>query len=453
MKFKIKKINIENNNFFEDFKIDLDKKFILLVGENGMGKSLFLDSIRQSEPRNLAGWDFKITTEIDKELKKNMLVFCKDEENRNFAVDPKERRIQEDRIKKVWEQLDNSFKKIENELIYSYRCFSIKPIKKAKFFCSNFFLKNCFYHLNHDEKERTFMDWIIFPFDEENIKLRKKINSIESNKTIFDVGISLKEFDLSRQFNINTFSEKLNEIQNIFNILGFDGVKSYIERLKNKIENELKLEKKQFPITETDDNCSGGEKKILNIFSKIKQAEVLNQYQVIMIDEIENELHPSLQLKMNDFFQEVCKKSYNVFITTHSPFILESFIKSNDCQILKFSKSGEKRKIEEQKIINGMTLGKINYEILNIADKSYHNELYDKLYIELGARTHKNFDNILNTKFDIEKSFKDSRNPNPITICFFVRSAIHYPNDYPNLTEKNIQDSIEILKDILNKNN
>ncbi len=449
MKFKIKKINIENNNFFEDFEIDLDKKFILLVGENGMGKSLFLDSIRQSESRNLAGWDFKITTEIDKELKNNMLVFYKNEKNRNFAVDPKERIIQENRIKKVWEQLDNSFKKITNELTLFHSCFLIQN-KETERVCTYFFLENCFYHLNHEKKERTFMDWIIFPFDEENIKLRKKINSIESNKTIFDVGISLKEFDLSRQFNINTFSEKLNEIQNIFNILGFDGVKSYIERLKNKIENELKLEKKQFPITETDDNCSGGEKKILNIFSKIKQAEALNQYQVIMIDEIENELHPSLQLRMNDFFQEVCKKSYNVFITTHSPFILESFIKSNDCQILKFSKSGEKRKIEEQEIINGMTLGKINYEILNIADKSYHNELYDKLYIELGAGTHKKFDDILNTKFDIEKSFKDSRNPNLITICFFVRSAIHYPNDYPNLTEKNIQDSIEILKNNIN---
>ncbi len=139
-----------------------------------------------------------------------------------------------------------------------------------------------------------------------------------------------------------------------------------------------------------------------------------------LIDEPETSLHPRAQLEFSKFLSDR-NNSNQVFIATHSPFIVKSFIEKypNDTRIVHFEHLKEKDKdvykadkIENFMILDFLSISEINYHVYNIPSSEYYLQLYEHLK-KITGNENKDFkyfdENYLKNKdFGLEKIQKDS---------------------------------------------
>ena len=106
-----------------------------------------------------------------------------------------------------------------------------------------------------------------------------------------------------------------------------------------------------------------------------------------LIDEPETSLHPRAQLEFSKFLSDR-NNSNQVFIATHSPFIIKSFLEKypNDTKIIHFQHLKEKDKdvykadkIENFIILDFLSISEINYHVYNISSSEYYLQLYEHL--------------------------------------------------------------------------
>lgn len=141
----------------------------------------------------------------------------------------------------------------------------------------------------------------------------------------------------------------------------------------------------------------------------------------LLIDEPEISLHPRAQLEFSKFLDNNKNNTNQVFIATHSPFIVKSFIEKypNDTRIVHFQHLKEKDKdvykadkIENFIILDFLSISEINYHVYNIPSSEYYLQLYEHLKKITGNenKDFKDFDkNYLENKdFGLEKIQKDS---------------------------------------------
>lgn len=139
-----------------------------------------------------------------------------------------------------------------------------------------------------------------------------------------------------------------------------------------------------------------------------------------LIDEPETSLHPRAQLEFSKFLSDR-NNSNQVFIATHSPFIIKSFLEKypNDTKIIHFQhlKENDKDaykadKIENFMILDFLSISEINYHVYNIPSSEYYLQLYEHLKKITGNenKDFKNFDEkyLKNKDFGLEKIQKDS---------------------------------------------
>ena len=139
-----------------------------------------------------------------------------------------------------------------------------------------------------------------------------------------------------------------------------------------------------------------------------------------LIDEPETSLHPRAQLEFSKFLSDR-NNSNQVFIATHSPFIVKSFIEKypNDTRIVHFEHLKEKDKdvykadkIENFMILDFLSISEINYHVYNIPSSEYYLQLYEHLKKITGNenKDFKYFDKnyLKNEDFGLEKIQKDS---------------------------------------------
>lgn len=217
--------------------------------------------------------------------------------------------------------------------------------------------------LKYEDKvtKRILAERNVFPeIESENMSVDGNGNGIT---TIINNFINKSQYDesLVRE----TLLDKLNEI------MGDDATFTEIvtqqvkDGDKNKWEIFLREEEKgRIPLSES----GSGLKTILMVLvytiliPKIEMKGIDNY--IFMFEELENNLHPSLQRRLLKYIEELTKKKAIFFLTTHSNIMLDNFQNNDDINILHVIKDGEKNvqiinssnKIQKNSILNDLGL-------------------------------------------------------------------------------------------------
>jgi len=157
----------------------------------------------------------------------------------------------------------------------------------------------------------------------------------------------------------------------------------------------------------------------------------------LFIDEPEICLHPSGQKKLLDALM-VISKTKQVFITTHSPFMLSSPNLRNTGLFI-FNKQNNMNEISKASTLPmfpwSPSWGEISYKAYNLPTVDLHNELYGYLQEKSCQHTQNAFEQWLNTQgIAYSKQWTPERRgvaqqPLPTTLQTFIRNHIHHPEN------------------------
>lgn len=193
----------------------------------------------------------------------------------------------------------------------------------------------------------------------------------------------------------------------------------------------------------------------------------------LFIDEPEICLHPQAQFSLiESLINLTCEGQ--VFINTHSPYIVKKAMTNNQNKLLITKKENDTITIQEAGFTNlfgrfSPTWGEVNYFAYNHATHDFHDDLYGylcKKHKEFFIQSGKDEKDFNQTKFEIELEkfgivrninwIDDRKNKNtglnlqyPVTICTYIRNTIHHPENNLNIafTESQFFQSIqEMLK-------
>lgn len=133
----------------------------------------------------------------------------------------------------------------------------------------------------------------------------------------------------------NMLDFRMNRFKRAFSIM-FPG--KSISRLTNQEDTKRVIfeeQGKQIPI----ESLSSGEKQIVFRGGFLLRDHQRNEGSIILIDEPETSLHPSWQLSILDFYKNLLRdakgnQTSQLFVATHSPFILHNFRQGKDKTIV-----------------------------------------------------------------------------------------------------------------------
>lgn len=186
---------------------------------------------------------------------------------------------------------------------------------------------------------------------------------------------------------------------------------------------------------------------------------------MFFIDEPETFLHPQAQNKLLDALEKISKKS-QVFIITHSPYLLKKYDKeTHSLSIFKKDKPTgfNKKPITDIKLSlfgrSSPTWGEINYLAFNLITEEFHNELYGFVQAKAILENEKYYCPKEFDKYLIEKDkkiptkkYKHQKSDGTIseyaaTILTYIRNFIHHPENEHNTkyTDEELKTSIEKL--------
>ncbi len=195
------------------------------------------------------------------------------------------------------------------------------------------------------------------------------------------------------------------------------------------------------------------------------EEEILSKPIMFFIDEPETFLHPKAQDKLIDSLNKIAKK-YQVFITTHSPYLLKKF----DCrtqQINIFSKNDDGVNfVSNKRELNlfgttSPTIGEINYIAFGVYSVEFHNELYGFIQAKAIDEDEKNYVEKEFEKWLVDKGVAQDKDYHRLlkngniqqeqkTLPTLIRNIIHHPENTNNsYTTEELEESTALLLNIL----
>ena len=280
---------------------------------------------------------------------------------------------------------------------------------------------------------------------------------------------------------------------------GENGLKNQLQSLEQQVSNILKEQygegelKIRFDLPSIDNfskagslelEDSGGVTEVSDKGTGMQRALALSLIQVyadtsnedsekpifFFIDEPETFLHPMSQDRMLVEFEKLTSK-HQLFITTHSPYLLRNFKKdTHKLMIFEKDENGNNKLQNDNQTLSlfgdsSPTWGEINYFAFDVLSVEFHNELYGFLQTKAIDEDQdnyfeKNFDQwLVNKGFDANKTYDKQKNSRTAesykrTLPTYIRNLIHHPeNDlnkkYTNEELKNsTEEMVELLKQL-----
>jgi predicted ATP-dependent endonuclease of OLD family len=218
--------------------------------------------------------------------------------------------------------------------------------------------------------------------------------------------------------------------------------------------------------TDTSEKGTGMQRalalSLIQVYANVvnKSEKEVSKPIFFFIDEPETFLHPKAQDKLLEALEKISASS-QIFITTHSPYLLKKFKKEKH-KIKIFSKDNATIKIDSSELPNlfgnnSPTWGEINYYAFDVLSVEFHNELYGFVQEKSEKWGGIEFDkwlvskNIATDRKWIKISNGNPESPKPITLPSYIRNFIHHPENTLNekYTNEELKTSIEDLIAIL----
>lgn len=209
---------------------------------------------------------------------------------------------------------------------------------------------------------------------------------------------------------------------------------------------------------------------LLTISAENKNEELQNT--ILLLDEPETHLHPKAQEYLLTQLIDITNNEKNnvAFFATHSNYMIDKKDLSRYYRVEKKKDgNGDEHTQAEQFSKKPTSYAEVSYEVFDILDEHYHNELYDKLrdwYIwdknSKEQDSSKHIETIWINPFDeqyfkqikkLAKDYKDTSKPGnstaKVTLPTFVRNCIHYPVNKKDSFDENLKKSIDLLRGYL----
>ena len=211
-------------------------------------------------------------------------------------------------------------------------------------------------------------------------------------------------------------------------------------------------------------NFSSGEQEMLLKFSLLKNLE--KSVNSVLIDEPETSLHPRWQLEIIPLLKKILTddEDRQVYIATHSPFILKSCLQLNDFLIIAMRRLEEgidiKRITHLDLALSYVSDDEINYLIYHLPSFIYHDLLFNELLerirtdendsILVADRYIRNHPYYLENKNKYKRVWKsENKNVGSKTLPSYIRNYFHHPKKHLSVDELDLISSIELLRYLL----
>lgn len=206
-------------------------------------------------------------------------------------------------------------------------------------------------------------------------------------------------------------------------------------------------------------NISSWEKQIVFRWSYLLKDKESIKWAIVLVDEPEISLHPTWQQNILNFYKrlftnDLWKQTSQIFITTHSPYLLEN-CNFDDTWLYIFP---DWKRLKELPVYSWKhpSLWVINYFVYNLISIELHIELYDYL------KSKKWYNNKWLLQFDkdffindiwLAKNYPRYSKNNHISLHTHIRNVIHHWDsiiepDFKNLLIKSIKWMIKIANNL-----
>lgn len=475
---KLISINIQNFRSLESVKFSIepvDNGFTYtLIGVNESGKSSFLKIVSAVTNRDdiLYDKDFfdvekpvivELNYQLENQDRKNLdkklveLGFDKkmldlviiDEISISARVDP-----EQGASKTITERI-----LFRNNTISDYTLKENKPIIKSDEQEDDLDLE-AFFRNNIPKYFRGLAHKIVFWKSESKYLITEQINLNEFAQSPENISIPLLNCfalaDVPKE-NIKELVAKLQdnpaEINNLAEKLG-DNVTAHIKNIWKNHPVSIKFQI-SFPYlfflvedekvkyqSKTVAQRSDGFRQFLSFLLTVSAEKATNKFTnvLLLLDEPETHLHPRAQEYLMDELIAITKGAEKNIIVyaTHSNHMID---KNHIERCFRVTKSENNRTTLERIELGKTTYAEVNYDVFEIVDSDYHNELYGYLEAE--------YPDMLNSLPKNLNWFNVSKNKNEkVSLPTYIRHSIHHPENTRNkkFNEGELKKSIKALR-------
>lgn len=211
---------------------------------------------------------------------------------------------------------------------------------------------------------------------------------------------------------------------------------------------ETKTNNQQIPIS----MLGAGYEMIFSLIYSYYLSGQSGKQLIVLIDEPELHMHPSLQKSFVDFLLEISKNA-QIILTSHSPLLIKQLCYNEKVKVNILKKDNTSVELVPlgRRLLAYVSSNEINFLAFDLPTEEYHNELYEELKDQKGANKKiKIFDGDF---FVTEKGeAKDSPwlgYPNEVSFHTFIRNQIHHQKDNGKVGIEELKKSIEKMRTFL----
>lgn len=245
---------------------------------------------------------------------------------------------------------------------------------------------------------------------------------------------------------------------------------SFFDKMKfDRIETVNKDNVIQFKKSGNDvaiDDLSTGEKQIVYRGAYLLKNNGRMDGGAVFIDEPELSMHPAWQRRILDYFQRLYKtptgqQKAQMFFASHSEYVVESALKQKGKTVVIVLKEVggiiTGTPITMPSVLQTIMASEVNYTAFGVNSVDYHIALYGEIQRRFRVSRITECDKKIESCTPYYKPEAHERcTPNPNkpsepykTICTKVRNHIDHPNTAPAFTEEELGISIELMREIL----
>ncbi len=213
--------------------------------------------------------------------------------------------------------------------------------------------------------------------------------------------------------------------------------------IKNKKEVEM-------------NDLSSGEKQIVYRGAFLLRNINAIKGTVALIDEPEISMHPTWKKEIYNFYKRIFmdnkKQLSQLFIATHSDYVLDSALDDDNCLIISIEKKKVKKYTKKSiTILPTVTLAEIKYTIFHIYSEDFHILLYGELQRIFSRSRVKGMDTkLIELNCPLLKDYYWNKTSSK-TLPTYIRNCIDHPYDNFKYTKSELKQSIEYMIKIIEK--